>query len=194
MYSATIRHSSRPSASRWPARIGSRRRSLSEAEFSTGRASAIEAGGSATWIGALSCRTLGWPQAQTGRRCHGRLRPSCAPQGRDASRRGADARSLELPTPTGKAASAVEVASSIVRRTRTRTWGRGTASSSGGPCRNRLPETTSSSSSATGGELGVGAPGVSVAGTEVIIEAASAPAGLAVAKPGAAVSAAMVGI
>ena len=57
MYSATIRISSRPSASSWPARTGSRRRSLSEAEFSTGRASAIEAGSSATWIGLIPSGT-----------------------------------------------------------------------------------------------------------------------------------------
>src|SRR6185369_4714956 len=57
MCSATIRISSRPSASSWPARIVSRCRSLSEAEFSTGRASAIEAGGSATWIGLIPCGT-----------------------------------------------------------------------------------------------------------------------------------------
>src|SRR6185503_2182726 len=67
------------------------------------------------------------------------------------------------------------------------------ASSSGGPCRSRLPETTSSSSSAAGWELGEGISGTDVgtSGTEVLAVAAPAAAVLAVAKTGVGATAAL---
>ena len=54
-----------------------------------------------------------------------------------------------------------------------------------GPCKSRLPETTSSSSSAAGWELGVAASGTDtgLSGTEVLVVATSAAAVFAVAKP-----------
>ena len=83
----------------------------------------------------------------------------------------------------------------MVRRTRTSTQGSGTASSSRGPYKSRLPETTSSSSSTASWELGVGASGTDagLSGTEVLVVAASAAVVFAVAKPGVGASAAGAG-